>query len=105
MLLNQMDVIGLVVDTVNIYHDAIAHGFDEVITDPEGLYSDNRYLDFENLRRLRMIDRVELKSHKISAFSVDIHYYLVTPVGADLYACCSPDWLARHQAAILTTSS
>ena len=96
-LLGELDVVGVIIDTINIYFGDSDEGKDLSISSPDGIYSDARYFDFENLRRLGLLEKVEVKQFSIGIFVVDIHYYLVTPVGADLYACCNPGRLRREQ--------
>lgn len=65
-------------------------------SDTTKIYTENKFYDFENLVRLGLIEKCELKRHDIGNFNVDISYYIVTPVAADLCACCNPKLLVRE---------
>jgi len=93
-LLSELRIKGVAIDTIAVYL-VDGCGEDVTISSPDGLYSDRKYLDFENLLRLGLIDKTEIKQYKIGMFDVDLHYYVVTPVGIDLYACCNPARLVR----------
>lgn len=94
-LLKELRIKGVAIDTIAVYLIDSAGGDDVAISCPDGIYADSKYLDFENLLRLGLIDRTEIKQHKVGIFDIDVHYYVVTPVGIDLYACCNPTRLVR----------
>jgi hypothetical protein len=92
-LLEQLKIKGVAIDTISVF---LIDGSDDIsVACPDGIYSDSKYLDFENLLRLGLIDKTEIKQYKIGIFDIDVHYYVVTPVGIDLYACCNPKRLRR----------
>lgn len=84
----------IAIDTIYV-HDEIA---DEHYSDGDdnAVYSDDLFLIFENLKRMGIIEKVEVRDLKKFHYSVDITYYLITPVGIDLYACCNPDVMSRE---------
>jgi hypothetical protein len=67
------------------------------MSDPSGQYLDRDSLDYENRLRLGLIDRIEIKGKPLGRFDIDVHYYVVNPVGIDLYACCNPNKLIRER--------
>jgi hypothetical protein len=94
-VVSSLNIKGVAIDTINIsYTDPmLGEGFS--LGSPDGIYSDKDFLDFENLVRLGLIDRTEVKRHKVGIFDIDVHYYVVNPVGIDLFACCNPTKLIR----------
>jgi len=84
---------GIAIDTLCVYGDA---GDETTVAAPDGVYSDLLFYDFENLCRLGLLERIEIKRYKVGIYDIDLHYYLVTPVGIDLYACCNPTKLQRE---------
>jgi hypothetical protein len=96
-LLDELDINGVAVDTLNIFYIDDADGPGTSISSPDGAYSDDKFYDFENLCRLGLLERIEVKRFKLGKFDIDVHYYLVTPVGIDLYACCNPTKLERER--------
>jgi hypothetical protein len=95
-LANEFDINGVALDCVNIFFQDESRGAGMSFTSPDGVYSDDQFYDFENLTRLGLLAKCEVKRHKVGLFDVDAHYYVVTPVGIDLYACCNPSRLARE---------
>jgi hypothetical protein len=95
-IIDNLNIKGVAIDTINIYYvdESLGDGFS--ICAPDGIYSDEKYLDFENLVRLGLIDRTEIKKHSIGIFDIDVHYYIANPVGIDLFACCNPKRLPRE---------
>jgi Abortive infection alpha len=90
-----LNIKGVAIDTINIFYTDHTLGQGFSLGSPDGIYSDEQFLHFENLVRLGLIDRTEIKSHKIGIFDIDVHYYVVNPVGIDLFACCNPTKLNR----------
>ena len=92
-----LNIKGVAIDTINIFYldESLGKGFSTA--NPDGIYSDKDFLDFENLVRLGLIDRTEIKRHQIGMFDIDVHYYVVNPVGIDLFACCNPTKLIRSR--------
>lgn len=86
---------GVTIETINVYYRKKRAGSDFSVSYPDGHFSDDDFLDFENLVRLGLIDRTEIKRHAVGAFDIDVHYYIVNPVGIDLFACCNPNKLTR----------
>jgi hypothetical protein len=96
-IMEALNIKGVAIDTISVYHVDDRRGDGFTMGSPDGVYSDQDYLDFENLVRLGLIDRTEIKRHKIGIFDIDVHYYVVNPVGIDLFACCNPTKLIRAQ--------
>lgn len=94
-LVEELNIKGVAIDTINIFFIDESRGTGFSLGSPDGIYTDSKYLDFENLVRLGLIDKTEIKRHRIGIFDIDVHYYIVTPVGIDLYACCNPKRLIR----------
>jgi len=94
-LLKELGIKGVAIDTIAVYLIDGTSNDDVTVCCPDGVYADSKYLDFENLLRLGLIDKTEIKQYKIGVFDIDLHYYVVTPVGIDLYACCNPARLVR----------
>lgn len=88
---------GVCVDCINVSSDSDDDM--QSVTAPDGLYKDRDFFEFENLCRLGFLEHVHIKLRKIGSFLVDVSCYVMTPVGADLYACCNPDSSVRgiHQ--------
>jgi hypothetical protein len=91
----EIDGIGVAIDTVSIYDNEKSSN-DVTFLGNRNLYRDELFLDFENLCRLGLLDKTELKNVAIGRYSVDAIYYLVTPVGIDLFACCNPTHIERQ---------
>jgi len=94
-VVSSLNIRGVAIDTINIFYTDERLGAGFSLGSPDGSYSDEQFLDFENLVRLGLIDRTEIKGHKIGIFDIDMHYYVVNPVGIDLFACCNPTKLNR----------
>lgn len=94
-LIEALSLKGVAIDCINVFYRDKRHGDGFSVGSPDGIYSDAQYFDFENLVRLGLIERVEVKQHKIGRFDIDVHYYTATPVGIDLFACCNPTRLLR----------
>jgi hypothetical protein len=47
------------------------------MSDPGGQYSDKDFLDYENLIRLGLVDRIEIKRKPLGRFDIDVHYYVL----------------------------
>jgi hypothetical protein len=94
-IVSSLNIKGVAIDTISIFYtdQNLGEGFS--LGSPDGVYSDEDFLDFENLVRLGLIDRTEIKRHKIGIFDIDVHYYVINPVGIDLFACCNPTKLTR----------
>lgn len=96
-VVNSLNIKGVAIDTINIFYADGSLGGGFSLGSPDGSYSDENFLDFENLVRLGLIDRTEIKRHRIGIFDIDVHYYVVNPVGIDLFACCNPSKLTRDR--------
>lgn len=96
-LAGEFDINGVALDCINIFFQDESRGAGMSVTSPDGVYSDAQFYDFENLTRLGLLAKCEVKQYKVGLFDVDAHYYAVTPVGIDLYACCNPSKLAREE--------
>lgn len=95
-LYKEIDRLGVAIDTINVYYFARPNHNSVSITGvDDGLYDDRWFFDFENLCRLGLLDRVDLKQARAGIFDFDAHYYIVTPIGIDLYACCNPARIKR----------
>lgn len=95
-LFQEIDTLGVAVDTINVFDNKNPKNDISLADHDRGLYSDKLFLEFENLCRLGLLEHVEIKSMSLGRFSFDVFYYLVTPVGIDLYACCNPNTLIRE---------
>jgi hypothetical protein len=97
-LTDSLDIKGVAIDTINVFYlDSAVPDGGFSISSPDGIYSDSNYYNFENLVRLGLVDRVEIRQHRIGKFDIDVYYYIVSPVGIDLYACCNPEKLRREE--------
>lgn len=94
-VVDALGIKGVAIDTINIFFVDEKLGAGLSVASPDSIYSDADFLDFENLVRLGLIDRTEVKRHRVGVFDIDVHYYITTPVGVDLYACCNPNRLIR----------
>jgi hypothetical protein len=94
-VVGELNIKGVAIDTINIFYAEENRDGDFSVSSPDNIYTDRDFLDFENLVRLGLIDRTEIKKHRIGIFDIDVHYYVTTPVGIDLYACCNPKKLSR----------
>lgn len=90
------DINGVAVDTINVFYRDRNRSGGLSICSPDGVYRDAKFYDFENLVRLGLLAKCEIKRHQIGIFDIDVHYYLTTPVGVDLYSCCNPAKLVRE---------
>jgi hypothetical protein len=95
-LATHFDISGVALDTINIYFQDASKQESTSIVSPDGVYRDSRFYDFENLIRLGLLSKSEVKRFRIGIFDIDVIYYVVTPVGVDLYACCNPTKLIRE---------
>lgn len=95
-LADELDIAGVAVDAINIYYKGEDQWPDIPITSPDSIYSDSKFYDFENLCRAGLLKKIEVKLFEVGIFDIDAHYYIVTPVGVDLYACCNPSKLTRE---------
>ncbi len=91
-----LNVNGIAVDTINVFYKNRESGDGSSVSSPDGVYRDALFYDFENLARLGVVEKCEIRHREIGKFDVDIIYYAVTPVGIDLYACCNPKRLIRE---------
>ncbi|MCH8491526.1 MAG: DUF4393 domain-containing protein [Oceanicaulis sp.] len=94
-LAEEFNKTGICIDTLEIFD---AENPDIAISTGAvfGIYSDDLYLDFENLCRLGLIQKVECFSRLVGRFSVDVHYYIITPIGADFLSCCGVGGIQRR---------
>lgn len=94
-LFEEVDVVGVAVDTINVWDSEDSRNDISIADHGTGLYSDSSFLEFENLCRLGLLEHVEIKNMSLGKYSFDVFYYITTPVGIDLYACCNPQKLNR----------
>jgi hypothetical protein len=95
-LAEQFNISGVALDTINVFFQDESRGSGLSITASDGVFKDAKFYDFENLVRLGLLSKSEVKRHRVGVFDIDVHYYVVTPVGVDLYACCNPTKLVRE---------
>jgi hypothetical protein len=94
-LMEEVDGIGVAIDTMNVYPKGDSTGGISLSGQKDGPYRDSLFFDFENLCRVGLLERVEIKQLLLGNFDLDIFYYVVTPVGIDLFACCNPTKIVR----------
>ena len=91
----EISFVGVAVDCITV--SSGAEHDDATTVNPEGsAYSDDRYFDFQNLVRLGVLDQIKTRMRRVGRFTIDLYFYVVTPVGADLFACCNPDKMQRY---------
>lgn len=94
---NELIRMGVALDTINIfYSDGQAKRNSCGLSITGKLRPDQRFYDYENLVRLGILAKCEVKGHYVGIFDIDVIYYVITPVGIDLYACCNPTKLVRE---------
>lgn len=96
LILNEFDINGIALDTLNVFYSDKDLEDSFSISSPDNVYGDAKFYDFENLVRLGLLSKCEVKCHKVGIFDIDVHYYIITPVGIDLYACCNPQTMKRE---------
>jgi hypothetical protein len=97
-LLDNINVLGVAVDVLQVYTDKESGDWES--TAPDDIFSDARIHDFDMLERLGLLRKVEIKGERFMGFGVYLHYYIVTPIGCDLFACCNPKKLSRAEATV-----
>jgi len=95
-LVEQFNISGVALDTISVFFQDESKGRGWSIGAPDKVFQDFKFYDFENLVRLGLLSKSEIKRHRVGIFDIDVHYYVVTPVGIDLYACCNPTKLIRE---------
>jgi hypothetical protein len=93
-LLDKLNVLGVAIDVLQVYTDQEVGDWE--VTSPDGIFNDAKFYDFEMLERLGLLRKVEIKGEQFMGFGVYLHYYVVTPIGCDLFACCNPTKLKRE---------
>jgi hypothetical protein len=73
-IVGSLNIKGVAINTINVFDIDQSLGAEVTVAAPDGIYSDDDFFDFENLVRLRLIDRTEIKRHKIGIFDIDVHY-------------------------------
>jgi len=96
VLLSGLGVVGVAIDTLQIWNDEDENDEWE-ITAPDGVFHDDLFFDFAMLERLSLVRKVESKGDKFGKFQIYMHYYVATPIGCDLFACCNPTKLKRKE--------
>jgi hypothetical protein len=96
-LFRELNILGVAIEVLDVW--STEHEDDEFsISSPDGIFSDAAFFDFAMLERLGLLRKGEVKGERIGKFEIFLHYYIVTPIGCDLFACCNPSKLQRSMA-------